>query len=90
MSQADEVQLNGWHAVPLDPSKMFDNRPFNHEPRAHAADVVQFPTHDSVVKYVYDYAKQQLPWQTFNHSMRVYYYGRFHTCWQENESVVAE
>ncbi|KAJ6441252.1 cyanamide hydratase [Purpureocillium lavendulum] len=68
-----EVEHNGWHAVPLDPSKIFHGKPFINEPTAQRVADIAFPD-DAVVAYVRDHAKAKLPEKTFNHSMRVYYY----------------
>ncbi|UNI17843.1 Cyanamide hydratase [Purpureocillium takamizusanense] len=72
---ADDVERNGWHAVPLDPSKIFHGgRPFVNEPTAVRVNDVVFPDDDAVVAFVRDHVREKLPDKTFNHSMRVYYY----------------
>lgn len=75
MSQADEVTQNGWTAVPVDAAKVLDGRPYIHKPETMLVDNVKFPSDDPIVSKVYDYAKQKLPGQTLNHSMRVFYFG---------------
>ncbi|KAL0938539.1 cyanamide hydratase [Colletotrichum truncatum] len=74
MSQVDEVTQNGWTAVPVDAAKVLDGRPYIHKPETMLVDDVKFPSDDPIVSKVYDYAKQKLPGQTLNHSMRVFYF----------------
>ncbi len=69
-----DVERNGWTAVPLDPSKLFHGKPYINEPTAIRVADIAFPE-DAVVGFVRDHAKAKLPDKTFNHSMRVYYYG---------------
>ncbi|KJZ77151.1 hypothetical protein HIM_03472 [Hirsutella minnesotensis 3608] len=70
----EQVAHNGWHAVPVDPSKIFKDKPYIHEPSALGADEIPFPHHVPVVAEIQRYAREKLPRQTFHHSMRVYYY----------------
>lgn len=70
-----EIARNGWHAVPLDPSSIFQGRPYVHEPGPLLVADMAFPAEDPLVAKVRDFAREKLPRQTLNHSMRVYYYG---------------
>ncbi|PHH90126.1 hypothetical protein CDD83_4443 [Cordyceps sp. RAO-2017] len=69
-----EVGQNGWHAVPVDPGKMFGEKPYLNKPAPMLVADIKFPHDAPVVANVYAYTKEKLPRQTFNHSMRVYYF----------------
>lgn len=71
----DEIAQNGWTALPLDPSKLFGGKPFRNAPGQLLVSDIKFPEDDSIVAKVQSYAKEKLPIQTYNHSMRVFYYG---------------
>ncbi|KAF9774233.1 hypothetical protein IL306_007803 [Fusarium sp. DS 682] len=73
MSQ-NEVSINGWSAVPVDAGKIFKDGPYINEPEYIDIQSIQFPTYDSVVRQTQQHAKDKLPEQTYNHSMRVYYW----------------
>lgn len=74
MSVSAEKQAEyGWPAVPRDFEVLLKNAV-----PARTVDVkdIQEPTTDLAVK-VREYAKSHLPGPTFNHSLRVYYYGEY-------------
>ncbi|KAF2788732.1 cyanamide hydratase [Melanomma pulvis-pyrius CBS 109.77] len=68
-----ELAANGWTAVPRS-----HPQGLSHVDRTSRAKIsvndVKLPDSD-LVRRTYEYAKQELPEKTFNHSMRVYYYG---------------
>ena len=70
-----EIAQNGWDAMPVDPSSFFKGKPFVNEPGPLLVSDINFPDEHSIVAKVRDFAKAKLPRQTFQHSMRVYYYG---------------
>ncbi|KAL2847132.1 hypothetical protein BJX68DRAFT_276962 [Aspergillus pseudodeflectus] len=70
-----EVGANGWTAVPVDAGAIFVNRPFINEPKPISIEEIKFPAEDPVVDKTVQYAQTVLDPQTFNHSMRVYYFG---------------
>jgi cyanamide hydratase len=78
MSHSDidqDVATNGWAAVPRSFSKGLldvDQK----SPAKISVDDVKLPNSD-LVRRTFEYAKKELPENTFNHSMRVYYYGEF-------------
>jgi cyanamide hydratase len=74
-SPAAEVSRNGWTAVPVDAKVLLQGKPYLHNPERLLVDDIKFPFDDPVVAKVYAYAKERLMKQTFNHSMRVYYFG---------------
>lgn len=71
----DEVGQNGWSSMPADAGAIFGEKPYINEPGPLSLKEVAFPYSDSVVAKTLDYAKAILHAETFNHSMRVYYYG---------------
>ncbi|GKT59187.1 cyanamide hydratase [Colletotrichum tofieldiae] len=71
----DEVGLNGWTAVPVDAGRIFGDEPFLNKPSPLSIKDIEFPSHDPVVTQTLRYAKERLHAETFNHSMRVFYYG---------------
>ncbi|KAF2188205.1 putative cyanamide hydratase [Zopfia rhizophila CBS 207.26] len=68
-----ELRAHGWTAVPRAQSKVLSHVDKNNPAKISIKDI-SLPDSD-VVKKTYEYAKSKLPEQTFNHSMRVYYYG---------------
>ncbi|KAK2053211.1 cyanamide hydratase family HD domain-containing protein [Colletotrichum caudatum] len=74
-SPYNEVALNGWTAVPVDAGKIFGDRPFLNEPAPMSIRDIGFPSDDPVVAQTLRYAEECLHTETFNHSMRVFYYG---------------
>jgi cyanamide hydratase len=69
-----ELAAHGWTAVPRSQSKIIAEL---EEPKPADIDVNEIRVPDSeVARKTYEYAKRELPEKTFNHSMRVYYYGK--------------
>ncbi|KAL7953029.1 hypothetical protein V8C34DRAFT_318543 [Trichoderma compactum] len=68
-----EVAQNGWSSFPLDPSQLWGGKPFKNIPGPILVDDAKFPK-DLITIEVQKYAKAMLPIQTFNHSMRVFYF----------------
>jgi len=68
-----ELAANGWSAVPRSFLKGLSDVDQN-SPAKISVDDVKLPKSD-LVTMTYEYAKKGLPEKTFNHSMRVYYYG---------------
>lgn len=74
----DSVEKYGWTSVPHDQSVLLrDVSPWN--PADYTIADIHVPNSEIVTK-VTEYAKEQLPEQVFNHSMRVYYYGKQFSC----------
>lgn len=71
----DELTQNGWTPIPLDAGQVFKNGPYINKPEPLLVSDMHFPSGDPLVREVQDYAKRKLPAPTYNHSMRVYYYG---------------
>ncbi|TWU71965.1 hypothetical protein ED733_001531 [Metarhizium rileyi] len=72
---SSEVLLNGWSAVPADAGKLFNGNTYKNTPTPLKVHDINFPSDDPIVVKVQDYAREKLPAKTYNHSMRVYYYG---------------
>ncbi|KAF2965174.1 hypothetical protein GQX73_g8393 [Xylaria multiplex] len=73
-ASADDIARHGWTAVPRNANAIFEKKPIT-KPSALTVADAQFPSHDPVVANVQHYAKEHLPEQTYNHSMRVYHWG---------------
>lgn len=71
-----DVALHGWTAVPLDPSQLFDGKPYRNPPASITVADIEFPSQDIIVSKIQSYAKEKLPFETYSHSMRVYYFGK--------------
>lgn len=70
----DSTQLHGWTAVPRDASIILSTRDDVKAPKSSSVREITLPS-TPLADAVTQYAKQELDEQTFNHSMRVYYYG---------------
>jgi len=69
------VEDYGWHAVPRSLDTLVADRPSSKPSEPVKVDEIPLPD-SPVVKQVMAYAGEHLPSKTFNHSMRVFYYGR--------------
>jgi len=78
ITREEAVKLYGWTAVPVEPtlSKWLGGKKFVNEPLPQFCSQIVLPD-TPVVKACLEYAKTELPARTFNHSMRVFYYGKF-------------
>jgi cyanamide hydratase len=75
----DTIALHGWTAVPRDANAILKGKPYIHKPEALLVKDMEFPSEDPLVARIQQYAKEKLPPQTYNHSMRVYYFCTFAT-----------
>ena len=64
----------GWVSKPRDP-KIFLEEKLSRDPAPQTLDSIRLPD-TPLAKKVLEYAKQELNDGTFNHSMRVFYYGK--------------
>lgn len=71
----DPVAVHGWIAVPTDANVVLGGNDYIHEPEPLLVRDIKFPSDDPLVARVQEYAHEKLAPQTFNHSMRVYYFG---------------
>ncbi len=70
-----QIAEHGWTAVPLDANAIFNGKPYLHKPTPVLVADIHFPSDDPLVAKVQAYAREHLPPQTYNHSMRVFYFG---------------
>lgn len=77
MSNSIEEE-HGWTAVPRSLSKLVASRSNPKPPQPMTVDEIDLPE-NSLVQEVMKYAKENLPPETFSHSMRVYYFGKHET-----------
>ncbi|KAJ5794946.1 hypothetical protein N7457_001545 [Penicillium paradoxum] len=70
-----EIAANGWTSTPANAGTIFGDQPFINEPEFLDLNDIQFPFDDPTVAKTLKYAKGTLHHETFNHSMRVYFYG---------------
>lgn len=71
---SDPIKTYGWAALPRDPSVILNGKKNVKTPEPVKVDSIRLPDTD-LAKSVMEYAKKELREETFNHSMRVYYYG---------------
>jgi cyanamide hydratase len=76
-SSHDTAALHGWTAVPRDAKAILAGKPYINKPSSLLVKDIPFPSDDPVVAKVREYAQEKLSPQTFNHSMRVYYFCKF-------------
>lgn len=70
------VEEYGWTAVPRSLDKLVNSRKDPKPSKPMSVDDIPLPD-SPLVKTVLKYAQENLPRQTFNHSMRVFFYGIF-------------
>lgn len=71
---ADPVATHGWTALPRDTSLLLNGRKNVRGPEPVTVNSVPLPD-TPLAKKVLEYAQKELREETFNHSMRVFYYG---------------
>ena len=69
------VDIYGWTAVPRDPAILLNGQNNLQNPKPQEVQKFSLPR-STLATHVHDYATRELNEQTFNHSMRVYFYGR--------------
>lgn len=75
-ASADDIAKHGWTAVAVDGNVIFNGKPYLHKPSPLLAKDIPFPSDDPIVAKVQEYVKEHLIEQTYNHSMRVYHWGK--------------
>lgn len=73
-SRQAQIEEYGWSAVPCDPKQWSAMKKSTKPPVPQLVKDITLPD-TSIIKAAMEYAKAELPTQTFNHSMRVFYYG---------------
>jgi len=71
---SDPIMTYGWMVLPRDPSIILNGKKNVKVPEPVKVDSIPLPDTE-LAKTVMKYAKKELREETFNHSMRVYYYG---------------
>lgn len=80
------IEKYGWEAVPVNLKTLLSQSQASASPAKPVA-VSSISLPDSpLAKAVHEYAQNELPIETFNHSMRVFYYGMLPTIREEDES----
>lgn len=69
------IDSYGWTAQPRNVSQLLHGQKANRPPKPQAVESTDLPD-TPLAKSVIEYAKKELSAETFNHSMRVYYYGK--------------
>jgi cyanamide hydratase len=70
----DKLEEYGWNSVPRSQSAVLKTRQSGAS--ASISDVEKLPLPDTTLaQSILEYARQELPGETFHHSMRVYHYG---------------
>lgn len=77
ITRDEAIKLYGWTAVPVEPKlkQWLGEKKYVNEPVPQLVSDVELPDTE-LVKACLKYAKTELPEHTFNHSMRVFYYGK--------------
>lgn len=71
-----ETAANGWTSMPANAGTIFSDQSFIDKSEYIDLNDIQFPFDDPTVTKTLKYAKETLHLETFNHSMRVYFYGK--------------
>lgn len=77
MSQA--LESYGWAAQPRDVSVLLGGKKNNKAPEPQTVANTKLPD-TPLARSILEYAREELTTETFNHSMRVYYYGIVSPC----------
>lgn len=73
MATDTHTSVNGWTAVPLDPSQIFKEG--LKDPKSILVADIDFPDNE-LVTHVRRFAETHLSEPTLNHSLRVFYFGK--------------
>ncbi|KAL5364713.1 cyanamide hydratase [Aspergillus floccosus] len=84
-----KIAANGWSSMPVNAGAIFGDQPFINKPGPLSLSDIAFPFDDPTVAKTLNYAKETLHPKTFNHSMRVYFYGMAITKQQFPEQAAA-
>lgn len=73
-NREDAIKSFGWTAKPRDPTVFLEGKKNLKEPVPQTVDSIRIPD-TNLAQTILEYAKIELSAATYNHSMRVYYYG---------------
>ena len=71
----NEVQANGWTAVPVSTKKIIDSVVELQEVPPYKTQDIPFPSEDKLVAEAEAFVKARLSPEAYNHSIRVFYWG---------------
>ena len=74
MSVQQDIREFGWTAVPRNVETILGDKAFLHSPTAVHVEDIPFPS-SRLAQEIQTLVQEELTEQTYNHSMRVYYYG---------------
>ena len=74
LSREQQIEEYGWTSLPCDPAQWGGDKRDNKDPVPQLCDDVSLPD-TPLAKAALEYLKNELPRPTFNHSLRVFYYG---------------
>jgi cyanamide hydratase len=74
LSRDEQIAEYGWTALSCDPLRWGGNKQNNHDTKPQLCSQVPLPN-TPLAKAAIEHVKAELPEHTFNHSMRVFYYG---------------
>lgn len=69
-----DIAQNGWTAVPIDAGRIFQTSTYLNSSHYINLETIKFPSQDPIVLKTQKHAETHLLKQTYNHSMRVYYW----------------
>lgn len=72
----ENIATHGWTPIAADANAIFKGRPYLHKPDPLLVADMKFPDDDVLVQKIQEFAKDNLPIETYNHCMRVYYFGK--------------
>lgn len=75
LSREEQIAEYGWTSLSCDPAQWGENKSYNKEPVTQLCNEVEMPA-TPLVTAAMEHVKRELPEHTFNHSMRVFYYGK--------------
>lgn len=74
---SNEVQANGWTAVPVSGKQIVEARKPTSPPDPVKVEDIHFPSEDPIIVEAQSFAQKHLSTEAYNHSMRVFYWGTF-------------
>jgi cyanamide hydratase len=73
---SSEVKANGWTAVPVSAKAIVDSLGKLGDVSSYSVEDIAFPAADKLVAEAQAFVKARLSPEAYNHSMRVFYWGK--------------
>jgi cyanamide hydratase len=73
---SQEVKVNGWTAVPVSAKTIIESVKKLQDSSSSTIEDIKFPSDDTLVTEAQSFAKARLGTAAYNHSMRVFYWGK--------------